>query len=54
MAISIEDQELLDLFNKDINELEELLNLKEKYGIFRFFRKDFWKIIKKNPNRLSW
>ena len=54
MAPSIEDQELKDLLMRDIDELEELLNMKEKHGIFRFFRKDFWKLIKPNLNRLRW
>ena len=54
MALSSEDQELKDLLMRDIDELEELLNMREKYGILRFFRKDFWKLIRVNLNRLRW
>ena len=37
-----------------INDLEELLEMQKEYGILRFFRRDFWRLIKKNPNRLMW
>ena len=54
MALSTEDQKLKNLFMGEIDKLEELLNMREKYGVFRFFCKDFWKLIKPNLNRLNW
>jgi hypothetical protein len=49
-----EEQKLTALVTEDIDELEELLNLREKYGILRFFHRTFWKLVGGNWNRLTW
>uniref|UniRef100_A0A6M3LLX1 Uncharacterized protein n=1 Tax=viral metagenome TaxID=1070528 RepID=A0A6M3LLX1_9ZZZZ len=48
------NEKIFKIFSDTIDDLEYLLTLEEKYGFWRFFRKDFWNIIIKQPNRLKW